>query len=390
MLKNLAFLLSLSVSFAAGYIFAPLVPVANRGEPVAVVELKPRPAKRFSIHKKSPLAESVHVRQAALPAPLPPQSVAPVVPRVAQPKPVTRPRTQLVAFASSPFPYDGMVPRRNKPFVNHEKDGRAAHKTGSGRIYWVDETYSDQRVLLHIPKGFDKSRPGVMVLFFHGHGATLERDVAARQRVPEQISESGVNAVLVAPQFAVDARDSSAGNFWKPEGIRRFLDETADKLAELGGSTMPRDIFTDMPIVIVGYSGGYVPTAWALHSRVMDKRLRGVVLLDGLYGEVSKFASWIARDKASFFLSAYTSSTRRGNAALRKKLAEKGIPHSKGVAPRLHPGSVTFVAADEEHRHYVTRAWSESPIADILNRMTGTSPRAPIAVSAALEPRLTQ
>src|SRR5690606_34691558 len=111
------------------------------------------------------------------------------------------------------------------PFLNVRDSGRLGHRTFSGRVYWADSTYSDNRVLLHVPRGFDTHRPGVIVMFFHGHGATLERDVLARQRVPEQITESGLNAVLVAPQFAVDARDSSAGKLWTAQGFRRFLDE---------------------------------------------------------------------------------------------------------------------------------------------------------------------
>ena len=43
----------------------------------------------------------------------------------------------------------------------------------------------------------------MIVVFFHGNGATLERDVRDRQLVPQQISDSGVNAVLLAPQLAV-------------------------------------------------------------------------------------------------------------------------------------------------------------------------------------------
>ena len=81
----------------------------------------------------------------------------------------------------------------------------AATPRSRGGTYWEDQTYSDQRVLLHIPKGFDPRRPALMVVFFHGNEATLERDVRNRQAVPRQITESGLNAVLVAPQFAVNA-----------------------------------------------------------------------------------------------------------------------------------------------------------------------------------------
>ena len=76
---------------------------------------------------------------------------------------------------------------------------------------------------------------GVIVVFFHGNGATLERDVRDRQMVPQQISDSGVNAVLLAPQLAVDAADSSAGKFWQQNGFKRFMDESASHLAKLYG-----------------------------------------------------------------------------------------------------------------------------------------------------------
>jgi len=301
-------------------------------------------------------------------------------------RPVERTHTQLVAFAASPFPYTGRVPRTNRPFLNYRDDGRLGRKTYGGRVYWADETYNDRRVLLHIPEGFDARKPAVMVLFFHGHGATLERDVAARQRVPQQITESGMNAVLVAPQFAVDARDSSAGNFWKPGGVERFLDEVADKLARLDGDPTSRAAFAKMPIVIVGYSGGYAPTAWALESPVVEKRLKGTVLLDGLYGEIDKFERWVARNRSAFFLSAYTGSTARGNAALKHRLRARKIPYRTEVAGALAPGSVTFVAADERHRHYVTRAWTDHPINDVLVRMTGGVRRADTMQSASLDP----
>ena len=107
-------------------------------------------------------------------------------------------------------------------------DGRATEQD-QGRVYWEDQTYSDRRVLLHIPKAFDVRRPALMLVYFHGHGATLERDVLNRQKVPAQISASNANVVLVAPQLAVDAVDSSAGNFWQPGAFGRFIGEAGSK-----------------------------------------------------------------------------------------------------------------------------------------------------------------
>ena len=86
-------------------------------------------------------------------------------------------------------------------------------------FFGSSQTFSDNRVLLHIPPGFDPKRPAVMVVFFHGHGANLAQDVYDRQQVPAQITAAGVNAVLVAPQFAVNAADLKC---WQVLGAERF------------------------------------------------------------------------------------------------------------------------------------------------------------------------
>ncbi len=80
---------------------------------------------------------------------------------------------------------------------------------------------------MHVPEHFDVRKPGVIVVFFHGNGATLERDVRDRQLVPQQVTDSGANAILLAPQMAVDAADSSAGKFWQAGGLKRFMEESA-------------------------------------------------------------------------------------------------------------------------------------------------------------------
>ncbi len=303
--------------------------------------------------------------------------------REVQPNQFNRPRqfasiprslTRLISFSTSPFPYEGAMPYSGKPFLNVEEEGRQAHKTRSGRVYWAEETYSDNRVLLHVPKGFDINKPAVIVLFFHGHGATLERDVMRRQEVPEQISRAGVNAVLVAPQFAKDARDSSAGKFWQYGGAHRFLRETSLKLAQIYGSKDAYNAFNKMPVVIVGYSGGFSPTAWCLAKGGIAKRVKGVVLLDGLYGHLRKFAHWIKRNRKGVFLSAHTHLTKRRNIKLQEMLTAANIPFKTEVDGPLEPGSVIFVHSDEKHRSYVNKAWVTHPIRDVLVKLEAAVP----------------
>src|SRR6516162_6271424 len=108
------------------------------------------------------------------------------------------------------------------------------------------------------------------------------------------LTAAGVNAVLVAPQFAVNAADSSAGKFWEPNGFRRFLDEAAVKLARMYGDPRSAFTFARMPIIIVAYSGGFGPTLSVLDRGGVRSRVRGLVLLDALYDGIDKFADWVA------------------------------------------------------------------------------------------------
>ena len=279
--------------------------------------------------------------------------------------------TSLADFDTSPFPYDGKLPGTNARFLNVSSGKRKGHRAGIGRVYWEDQTYRERRVLLHIPKEFDVTRPGVIIVFFHGHGAKLGRDVLDRQKVPAQISASGINAVLVAPQFALDARDSSAGKFWEPGAFDRFVREAAGKLASLHGDPRAPQAFANMPVVIVAYSGGYLATAWSLKVGGVQNRVRGVVLMDALYGEVDNFATWIAKNRSTFFVSAYTESTQRKNATLKSILARQKITYETDLKQQKWQHGVTFLSTKSNvgHWNFVTQAWADYPIKDLLSRL---------------------
>jgi hypothetical protein len=294
-------------------------------------------------------------------------------------------QTTLVGLKSSAFPYYGNNPRTEAPFLNISDGDRRGHRSYSGRVYWQDETFNDNRVLMHVPEHFDVHKPGVIVVFFHGNGATLERDVRDRQLVPQQISDSGANAVLLAPQLAVDAADSSAGKFWQPGGLKRFINESADHLAKLYGDPNAAKAFANMPIVIVGYSGGFVPTAWSLEVGGVGNRVRGVVLLDAVYGELDKFASWIANNRSGFFVSAYTRYTQRHDQELMQMIRDKGIAVSDDMDGPLRPGSVVFVKTPDgvTHRDYVTHAWTDKPVREVLTKMSLTPALTRFAASSA-------
>ncbi|HEY3793351.1 MAG TPA: alpha/beta hydrolase [Bradyrhizobium sp.] len=309
-------------------------------------------------------------------------SLAPQLPY--QRPPAREEQTVLVGLKSSAFPYLGINPRTDEPFLNVLKGARRGHRGINGKVFWQDETFSDNRVLMHVPEDFDIGKPGVIVVFFHGNGATLERDVRERQRVPQQISESGVNAVLLAPQLAVDAADSSAGKFWQPGGLKRFVAESADHLAVIDGDPGAAKAFANMPVIIVGYSGGFMPAAWSLDVGGLGNRVRGVFLLDAVYGELDKFASWIENHRSGFFVSSYTHYTERHDQDLMRQLREKGIAITETMDGPLKPGSVVFVETPEgvTHRDYVTHAWTDNPLKQVLVKMAASPALTRIAAGA--------
>ena len=304
------------------------------------------------------------------------QAAAPTVPMGPRFADVGGVNVAFPEFQNSAFPYRGEIPSdsdnpgKPRPFLDVDSNGRFGHSSPRGGVYWEDATYSDRHVLLAASPDFDIHSRGDLVIFFHGNETTLARDVVDRQQAPRQFAQSGLNGVLIAPQLAVDALDSSAGRFWKPGALAEFLDEADARLAALypGAS---RGVFRRMPVILVAYSGGYLPAAFALAQGGASERVRGVVLLDALYGEEDKFVDWIERaHNRAFFVSAYSKSSHQENEALRQRLADAGVETQDGMPERLVPGVVAFVdAGDADHIGFVNSAWTNDPLRDVLARV---------------------
>ena len=286
-------------------------------------------------------------------------------------RPVAEGRTDLVAFETSPFPFHGTPPGAARAFMDVNDNGRLGHSSARNGVLWEDQTYSDQRVLLSIPPGFDPRRPSALVVFLHGNEATLQRDVIDRQGVVRQLEASGINAVLVAPQLAYDARDSSAGRFWEPGVFNQFLHEAARRIADLYGTRDAEFVFDRAPVILAGYSGGYLPAAAALRYGRAGSRIHGVILLDALYGEEETYESFIASRGDHFFVSVYGKSSKEGNLGVMRLLSDRGIAVETALGASIGPGSVAFVDAGEAvaHGDFVTQALNGDPLADILSRI---------------------
>ncbi len=301
-------------------------------------------------------------------------ALAPTAPRIPI-APLRESITAFVPFDYSPFPFRGRIPDSGKKFIDKFDGNRKGHVSPrDGSVHWEDEIFNDNRVLLYLPRGFDIRKPALIIVFFHGNGATLSRDVLDRQQVAAQLEAANLNAVLVAPQFAVDAADSSAGRFWQYGVFHQFVEEATHKLGAQYHDKRVDGAFKTSKVVLIAYSGGYLPAAWSLAVGQIGSRLHGVVLLDALYGQIDKFAAWIERARRSaFFFSAYTESTHDENEALKSQLTDANLRYKTALPTKLLPGSVTFMEAPAttKHEDFVTQAWTPNPLTWLFSRIPG-------------------
>ena len=254
------------------------------------------------------------------------------------------------------------------PFLDSRQHGQWGHTSSRGGFNTQASTYSDKRSLLHVPKAFNPRKPACLVVFFHGNRARLEPDVIKRQRVPVQLDASKLNGALIAPQLAVNVNDSSAGHFWTPDFFARYIAEAEHHLAKQTGH--PEKALAALPIVIVAYSGGYYPTIFSLEQGGATQRIKGVVLLDALFGEGERFADWITEHhKRVFFASAYSAASKAENLALKAYLTRKALRFPAWPV-RLTKGTVCFIDATKAvHDDFVSQAWVDDPLAQILGRI---------------------
>ena len=289
--------------------------------------------------------------------------------RSASARPVIARRQMLTTMRHSAFPYEGTVPDTGLPFLDTTLDGQIGHMSARGGFYAAQTTYSDRSSLLHLGAAYRGSPSSLVVVFFHGNGATLTRDVILRQRVAEQFDASGIDGVLIAPQLAVDALDSSAGHFWDSRFAPNYLEEAFSHLAPMSG--VPLKTLQRSRVVLVAYSGGYLPLSYCLHEDGLGTRLAGVVLLDALYGEQARFERWITvNHRRAFFVSAWGNSSLSENVAFNLALAQRNIVVQTRAPQQLSGGGVWSVPSlSAEHIDFVTRAWVNEPLRDLLSKM---------------------
>jgi hypothetical protein len=156
--------------------------------------------------------------------------------------------------------------------------------------------YRDDTVIVFVPSHyrFHDDEGVATLVHMHGHTTTAERAMVAHQ-LREQVADSKQNAILVVPQLAVMAADSSCGRLESPGGLQKLLEEVVATASREGRLTLGETAFPhDAPLgtaCLSAHSGGYHAAASCLRGGGVD--VRETYLFDALYAEMDTFRDWV-------------------------------------------------------------------------------------------------
>jgi len=278
-------------------------------------------------------------------------------------------RTVTLRLPSAPFPFDGVVPETGQPFFDatDPATGERLHTTAQGTRYAETRHYRDDRVLVHVAADLAAGPAPVLVVFFHGHLSVLARDVIGRMSIPQQIDGSGRAVILIAPQLAVDAMDSSPGRLWLPGALARLLDDVAVACGRWLGLSDPEPL-RRAPVVLAAFSGGYKALAMGLDRGGVADRVAGIILLDAVFGAVDRFAAWAAAAPRAFLAALYSRHTRAGTLALAAALDRHGVAWSPAYPEALAPSARHLVPCATPHPALPVDGPPRHPLGDLLRR----------------------
>jgi hypothetical protein len=244
--------------------------------------------------------------------------------------------------------------------------------------------YRDDTVIVFVPARHRlRAGEGVSALVhFHGHNSTADRAMTAHE-LPEQLVDSRQNAILIVPQLAVLAADSSCGRLESPAGLAHLLRGAVAGAARFGRRVLDESGFPEEAplgrVCVSAHSGGYHAAACSLRHGGVD--VRETYLFDALYAESDVFRDWVLARRAdpaasrhklvSYF--AANGATEPVNRALYAELERHGVL----VAEELHEGalsrrdlshaSAVFIRTEVAHSQVT---WETNALRDVLYAST--------------------
>jgi len=238
----------------------------------------------------------------------------------------------------------------------------------------------DDTVIVFVPDRYRfQADEGISALVhFHGHNSSAERALGSHA-LREQLVESRQNAILIVPQLALLAADSSCGQLASAGGFARLLGGAVSSASRLGRKLLADSRFPERPelgrVCISAHSGGYHAAACSLRQGGID--VSETYLFDALYAESEVFREWVlerlgepvtSRHKLVSYFTA-GAATEILNNGLRAALERSGVLVSEelreGQLSRrdLSHASAVFVRTDVAHSSVT---WETNALRDVL------------------------
>ena len=125
------------------------------------------------------------------------------------------------------------------------------------------------------------------------------------------------------------------------------------------------------PIILAAFSGGYKPLACTLDRGGTDSRIKGILLLDGLYEDLYIFGKWLLyRSQATFFINLFTegSPCQEKTMALAQFLREHRVPFKEEWPKGVRKGQIAFIRSPYDHMQVPVEGPPREPLAELLRR----------------------
>ena len=278
--------------------------------------------------------------------------------------------TFVEALPDAPFPHSGKDVDPNFFDFADPQTGERFRTTRTWERLSEKEHYGDSSVLFHVPSQFNPNKPFCYVVFFHGNRSDIRQSLKD-YRLDEQIENSGKNVVLVLPQLAKNASDSSPGKFARKDVFRAFMQEAAQALSQKVGKQYRRQL-EQAPIILVAFSGGYKPLACALDRGGAGSRIKGVVLLDALYEDLYIFGKWLLNPvSGSFFINIYTegSACEEKTKSLAQFLCEHRVPFKEEWPKAFTTRQICLIRSSSEHLQIPLEGPPREPLTAVLRSL---------------------
>ena len=214
-----------------------------------------------------------------------------------------------------------VIKMENAPYPHESREN--GYTTSGGTVYPKNPHFIDNSVAIIIPKGYEKGPKVDLVYYFHGHLATLEKNIPQYELI-DQCTIGCKNAIFILPQGPKDACDSGCGKLDVEGGIKRLTDEVLNFL-ESEGKITSKELGN---VVLMGHSGGYRVIANILDHGGLEKNIKEVYLLDATYALLENYADWLERNRKGRLISIFTAHLADDNCILMADLSRRKIKYT--------------------------------------------------------------